>query len=286
MQHDTPTHLPFVKMHGIGNDFVVLDTAVAGMAHDWPALARAVCDRHVGIGADGLLLVAPGDGADFHMRVFNPDGSEAEMCGNGIRCFARYVYDQGMVTRSDMTISTGAGVQRVRIVTGDAGAPAVEVDMGRPEFEAARVPVIAATADVVDRPLAVGGVDLLISCVSMGNPHAVAFVDAIDAFPLDHVGPLVEQHPWFPRRTNFEVCRVLDRGHIEMRVWERGAGITLACGTGACGTMAVAFRHGLVDSHVDVRLPGGHLQLAWDGVGSVRMTGPAAYVFAGGWPLS
>jgi len=272
-------------MHGIGNDFVVLGPEAAGRSLDWQHLSRAICDRRFGIGSDGLLIVEEGTDTDFRMRMFNPDGSEAEMCGNGIRCFAKYVHDHGMSTRHELSIATGAGVQYVRLISGSDGEDAVEVNMGTPEFRAELVPVIADTPEVTDRPLQIDGETLAISCVSMGNPHAVAFVEDVDAFPLDRIGPLVEQYPWFPRRTNFEVVQVLDRGRLAMRVWERGAGITLACGTGACGVMAVARRHGYVDPVIDMRLPGGHLRLAWDGKGSIIMTGPATVVFEGVWPL-
>jgi diaminopimelate epimerase len=277
--------VPFTKMHGIGNDFVVLDPDVARRNLAWPELARAMCDRRFGIGSDGILVVEPGRETDYRMRMFNPDGSEAEMCGNGIRCFARFVHDRGLSSKTKLSIATGAGVQHVRMILHDGEVDGVEVNMGPPEFRAEQIPVIANTPEVVDRPLTVDGTNIKVNCVSMGNPHAVAFVDDLDAFPLEHVGPLVEHHPWFPRRINFEICQVIDREHMVMRVWERGAGITLACGTGACASMAVAHRHQLVDSSVDIRLPGGHLRLDWSGSGPLMMTGPAAFVYDGLWPL-
>ena len=277
--------IPFAKMHGIGNDFVVLGPDVARRSLDWSRLARAICDRRFGIGSDGMIVVDESLAADFQMRMFNPDGSEAEMCGNGIRCFAKFLYDEGMAQSGALSIQTGAGLQRVRLLLERDSVKEVEVDMGLPEFRAERIPVLSETQEVVDRPLRVDGVNLVISCVSMGNPHAIAFVNDVDAFPLERIGPLVEHHAWFPRRTNFEICQVVDQRHLAMRVWERGAGMTLACGTGASAVMAVAFRHGLVDPVVDILLPGGHLTLAWDGQGSVMMTGPATFVFHGDWPL-
>ena len=283
--------LPFLKMHGIGNDFVIVGPEDAGRELDWPRLARETGDRHFGIGHDGLLLVertAPAvAAADFRMRMFNPDGSESEMCGNGIRCFARYLYDAGLTRDTTMRIETGAGVQRVRLQT-DAGGrvQAVEVDMGAPVFAAARIPVVSELGLVERQPLVVHGRRFEISAVSMGNPHAVAFVDDVEVVPLAEVGPLVEHHPWFPRRVNFEVVSVQSRTELTMRVWERGAGITLACGSGACAVMAVARRQGMVDDRVQMHLPGGDLTLQWDGSGGVSMTGPATFVFRGEWPLN
>jgi diaminopimelate epimerase len=280
--------LPFIKMHGIGNDFLVVGPDEATRSLDWSRLARETGDRHFGVGHDGLLLVEhtdPDGPADFRMRMFNPDGSESEMCGNGIRCFAKYLYDQGLTTRETLRVQTGAGIQPVRILADGRRAQAVEVDMGTPIFEATRIPVLTDQAVVEQQPLAVGGYNFAVTCVSMGNPHAVAFVDDVAAVPLERLGPLVEHHPWFPRRVNFEVAVVQSRGELTMRVWERGAGITLACGSGACAVAAVAHRLGLVDDSVDVHLPGGDLRLTWNGEGSVRMTGTATDVFRGEWPL-
>jgi len=278
--------LPFVKMHGTGNDFVLIGPEHSGMALDWPGLARATGDRHFGIGHDGLLLVERDDAADFRMRMLNPDGSESEMCGNGIRCFSKYVFDNGLARASELTIRTGAGIQKVRVLVDGGQAAAVEVDMGVPIFEAARIPVISDCAVVVNQPIAIDGWQFAISCASMGNPHAVAFVENVDRVPLELLGPKVEHHGWFPRRVNFEVATVKARDEVVMRVWERGAGITLACGSGACAVMAVAHRRGLVGDQARIRLPGGDLQLQWDGRHEMRMTGPASFVFRGEWPLS
>jgi diaminopimelate epimerase len=281
--------LPFIKMHGLGNDFVVVGPEDAGRELDWPRLARETGDRHFGVGHDGLLLVERGTtaAAEFRMRMFNPDGSESEMCGNGIRCFAKYLYDVGLTHAETMRIQTGAGVQQVRLLIDGAGAEvrAVVVDMGVPVFAAERVPVLSERVVVEREPLSVDGHRFEISAVSMGNPHAVAFVEDVQSIPLERVGPLVERHPWFPRRVNFEVVSVQARDELTMRVWERGAGMTLACGSGACAVMAVAHRLGLVDDVVVIHLPGGDLSLQWDGTGSVAMTGPATYVFRGEWPM-
>jgi diaminopimelate epimerase len=280
--------LRFIKMHGIGNDFVVVGPDDAGRPLDWPGLARATGDRHLGVGHDGLLLVErtmPPAAAEFRMRMFNPDGSESEMCGNGIRCFAKYLYDAGLTAATTLQIQTGAGIQRVRLLTDGPTVAAVEVDMGVPVFEAARVPILSKKPVVEQESLTVDGYQFTINGVSMGNPHAVALVDDVQAVPLERLGPLVEHHPWFPRRVNFEVVSVQSPRELTMRVWERGAGLTLACGSGACAVMAVARRLGIVDDVVEMHLPGGDLTLRWDGRGGVLMTGAAAYVFRGEWPL-
>jgi diaminopimelate epimerase len=281
--------LSFIKMHGIGNDFVVVGPEDAGRELDWPRLARQTGDRHFGVGHDGLLLVErvppAASEADFRMRMFNPDGSESEMCGNGIRCFAKYLYDAGLTRDLQMRIATGAGIQQVSLLTDGDRVQVVEVDMGVPDFEPARIPVLSTLERVERQPLLVADQHLAVSAVSMGNPHAVSFVDDVEQFPLTVVGPLVEHHPWFPRRVNFEVVSVQSRSELTMRVWERGAGITLACGSGACAVMAVARAQGMVDDKVRMHLPGGDLILHWDGTAGVHMAGPATYVFKGEWPL-
>ncbi|GIW08894.1 MAG: diaminopimelate epimerase [Dehalococcoidia bacterium] len=275
-------------MHGIGNDFVLVDARE--MDADWPALARAMCDRHFGVGGDGLILVLPSDRADLRMRMFNPDGSEAEMCGNGIRCYAKFVLDDGLVSPRDaLTVETGAGVLQLEAHRRDGHVDSVTVDMGAPRFEPADIPVDTALVSgerVVDYPLEVDEQTIPVTCVSMGNPHAVTFVERdVWSIPLETLGPKVEHHPFFPRRVNFEVAHVRGRKQIDLRVWERGAGLTLACGTGACATAVAARLHDLVDEEVEVCLPGGPLTIRWDG-GSVLMRGPAALVFRGDWPLN
>lgn len=274
-------------MHGTGNDFVMIDGR--GMPErDWSGLAQRMCDRHFGVGADGLILLAPSGIADLRMRMWNPDGSEAEMCGNGIRCFTKLALEQGIVSsRDECSAETGAGVLTLRPVWQGNRVQAVEVNMGAPIFEPETVPVaIPASPDgwVHDYPLRVNGTSLPIACVSMGNPHAVHFTDEDpDGFPLAELGPKVEHHELFPRRINFHVAKVQDRTHIKMRTWERGAGMTLACGTGACATAVAARRLGLTDGSVEVKVPGGALTIRWPRDGEVFMTGPAEVVFEGEW---
>jgi diaminopimelate epimerase len=264
----------FIKMHGLGNDFVVLDPSQTG-DQDWPELARRMCDRHFGIGADGLLGVLASTSADFRMRMFNPDGSEAEMCGNGIRCFGKHVHDTGLWSTSTLTVDTLAGLQRLRLRLQNGQVDSVEVDMGAPHTPASEQRLA----------LHVNGEDLSLTQVSMGNPHAVAFLEThVDNYPLTTIGPLVERDPAFPQRTNFEIVNVLSRDRIRLRVWERGAGITLACGTGACAAGVAARLRGHTDECVTVQLPGGDLRIDWPGPGeSVLMTGPATTVFTGDW---
>ncbi len=286
-----PETLPFWKMHGTGNDFVLAeaDTATATDA-EWAAEAIRVCDRHFGVGADGLILVLPSTVADFRMRVFNPDGSEAEMCGNGIRCFVKYCFDRGLVDREGdtgaMTVETGAGILEARATHGpDGDVTHVRVSMGAPVFEPAAVGVaIEQPAPVLDLPMEVAGTRLGVTLVSMGNPHAVTFLDRPTAeFDLETHGPAASTHALFARGTNFEVVQVRDRSHLDMRVWERGAGPTLACGTGACAAVVAARLHGYVDGDVEVQLPGGPLRIEWDGSGPVFLSGPATFVFASEW---
>lgn len=275
--------MEFVKMHGVGNDFVIVD-ARHKTDGAWPALAQAMCDRHFGIGSDGLILVLPSASADLRMRMFNPDGSEAEMCGNGIRCFAKYAHDNRLVERPEIAVETAAGIKRIAVHAKGAEADTFTVSMGVPCLAGPEIPVAAAISPVVDYPLVVAGSELPVTCVSMGNPHAVFFTaDEPAAFPLATVGPQVEHHPFFPSRVNFEVCHVERPDRLIVRVWERGAGLTLACGTGACAVAVAARLKGLTGDHTVVALPGGELQIAWDGHGEVLMTGPAEYVCRGQW---
>jgi diaminopimelate epimerase len=279
--------MKFVKMHGIGNDFVMVDAR--GEQKPWADLAVKMCDRHMGIGADGLILVLPSEGADLRMRMFNPDGSEAEMCGNGIRCFAKFALESGIAPRGgeQLAVETLAGLRVVQPRWQDGQVQAVRVGMGVPVFRPADIPVaVAGVEEVRGHALTVDGVNLSLSCASMGNPHAVHFLnEPVENFPLERIGPQVEHHPLFPARVNFEIVNVLDRGRLNVRVWERGAGITLACGTGACAVAAIAMHQGLVDSPVEVRLPGGALRIEWDGRpdSELFMTGPVARVYAGEW---
>ena len=276
----------FTKLHGAGNDFIVIDAR--DLARDWPKIAVAICDRHVGVGADGLLLVHPSDGADLRMGLFNADGSEAEMSGNGIRCFVKHAVDRGLAQLRDgaMTVETPAGVITAQAKLTEGRVKSVRVAMGRPRFAPQEIPVaIEAEPPLQDVSLEVEGQSLSVTCLSMGNPHAVSFSERpVDEYPLATVGPKVERHPLFPNRVNFEVARVLGRDQIEVRTWERGVGETLACGTGASAVMVAARLHGLVDDQVEMRLPGGTLALAWDGEGEVYLAGPAIEVFEGEWP--
>lgn len=271
-------------MHGIGNDFVVVDAREKSA--DWPSLAVDMCDRHFGIGADGLILILPSARADTRMQMFNPDGSEAEMCGNGIRCFAKYVLDNDIFTGETITVETGAGDLDILAHRQGESVDTVTVDMGAPRLVPGEIPVDASRVSsdrVFDYPLIVDGQTIKITAVSMGNPHAVTFVDDVASYPLDVVGPKVEHDPFFPKRVNFEIAQIVDRSRLKLRVWERGAGLTLACGTGACATVVAARLHDLVDEEVTVELPGGPLRIRWDGVGSVKMRGPAALVYEGEW---
>ena len=271
-------------MHGAGNDFVLLDLYERKMARsdeEWATLAVAICDRHFGVGADGLLLVLPSDVADARMRMFNPDGSESASCGNGIRCLGRFLNDRYRLS-SGLRVETGAGVSAISVHLDGS----VTVDMGAPLFNPIEIPTMVSGENALHVPLSIEGRSFDVNCVSMGNPHAVAFLEAneLDSYPLESVGPRVEHHELFPERTNFEICEVLDGGHMRVRVWERGAGITLACGTGACASAVIAMTLGRVQPPVTVELPGGALMVDWAEGGSVMMTGPTAYVFTGTWP--
>jgi len=275
----------FVKMHGTGNDFVLLEAQ--GDERDWPRLAQAMCDRHFGVGADGLILVLPSARADVRMRMFNPDGSEAEMCGNGLRCVAKYAVEGGLARPRDgrIDVETLAGVLAAQTSGDGRTVERVRVSMGAPRFAPAEIPVLVdVEPPIVGLPLEVAGRALRLTCLSIGNPHAVHFLDGpVAAFPLEEIGPLVERHPLFPQRVNFEVAQVLANDRIEARVWERGAGATLACGSGASAVMVAARVQGLVGSTVDITLPGGTLAIEWDGRGEVYLAGPAERVFAGEW---
>ena len=289
-----PDSLDFWKMHGAGNDFVVTAPPARPERSDagWAALAREICDRHFGIGADGLILSLPSDAADRRMRIFNADGSEAEMCGNGIRCFVKFVLDGGAVAAADgaVTVETIPGVLSTRAAFDEAGlVTRVRVSMGvpalRPQDVGARVEQQPPVLDLpLDVPLEAAGDGLRVTLVSIGNPHAVQLIEgAPGQYPLERIGPAVEHHTLFANRTNFEVVRVLDRSRIEMRVWERGVGETLACGSGAAAAVVAARLHGLVDDAVEVTVPGGALRIDWDGTSDVYLDGPATRVFEARW---
>lgn len=279
--------MKFVKMQACGNDFVVVDAR--GMQRDWSKLAIAICQRHFSIGADGLLLVVPSTVADLGMRIFNPDGSEAEACGNGLRCVAKYAWENLAAGNQELRIETLAGISRVRPYMTAGRVDRVQVSMGIPRFEAEDIPVamgqVLDITPILDYPLSVGGRELSLTFVSLGNPHAVCFwPEPVAGFPLAEAAPEVGRHSIFPQGVNFEVANMIDRGHLEARVWERGVGETLACGTGACAIAVAARLHGYCHNQVDIKLPGGTLTVDWDGEGEVLLTGPVELAFDGEWP--
>ena len=274
--------MKFTKLQATGNDFILIEAD--RMRRDWAKLSQAMCDRRFGVGSDGLILLLKSKVADFRMRMFNPDGSEAEVCGNGLRCFARYVVSSGPAdARRSITIETSAGIKTA--LPQDRGSR-FQVDMGEPRFRPEDLPVAVTVNRVpmVDYPVNVAGKKLRLTFVSMGNPHGVCFVDDVGEFTLCDIGPRVEHHELFPRRVNFEIAHVVSRREIDARVWERGAGETLSCGTGACAIAVAARLHDYVDDRVDIKLPGGTLSVKWDRKGSVYLTGPAELVFTGDWP--
>ncbi|MDF2658518.1 MAG: diaminopimelate epimerase [Paenibacillus sp.] len=272
----------FTKMHGLGNDFIVI-AGESRLPDNAASLAVSCCNRFFGIGADGLVFVLPSDRADFMMRIMNSDGSEAEQCGNAIRCVAKYVYDNGLTDKTELAIETiGAGVQPVRLQVQDGKAVSVTVDMGIPVLNGLSVPTTVDRNPVVDYPVEIDGVTFRFTAVSMGNPHCVVYVDDAAGFDLYRWGPKLEQHPLFPKRVNVEFATVRSREHIDMRVWERGAGPTLACGTGACATLVASVLKGVSGRRAVVSLKGGDLEIEWaEEDGRVYMTGPAVTVYRG-----
>lgn len=276
----------FTKWQGTGNDFVLID-CLQEPEIDYIGAAQELCDRHYGIGGDGILLVLPSDKADICMRIINADGSEAEMCGNGIRCFARYVYEAGHVKSEEFTVETGAGILVPKMIRDGQGQIAmVQVDMGEPILEGDKIPVAGYGMNrVIKEQLAVEGQTYEMTCVSMGNPHCVVFVEDAEQFPIYELGRKFENHEKFPRKTNTEFVQVLDRQHLRMRVWERGAAVTLACGTGSCATLTAAVLNGLADRKAEIQLDGGKLVVEWAENNHLYMTGPAEMVFAGVYDL-
>ncbi|MBD2862627.1 diaminopimelate epimerase [Paenibacillus oceani] len=272
----------FTKMHGLGNDFIVI-AGESRLPDNAASLAVSCCNRFFGIGADGLVFVLPSDRADFMMRIMNSDGSEAEQCGNAIRCVAKYVYDNGLTDKTELAIETiGAGVQPVRLQVQDGKAVSVTVDMGIPVLNGLSVPTTVDRNPVVDYPVEIDGVTFRFTAVSMGNPHCVVYVDDAAGFDLYRWGPKLEQHPLFPKRVNVEFATVRSREYIDMRVWERGAGPTLACGTGACATLVASVLRGASGRRAVVSLKGGDLEIEWaEEDGRVYMTGPAVTVYRG-----
>jgi diaminopimelate epimerase len=274
------SRLRFTKMHGIGNDYVYVDCFTQRVA-DPASLARRVSPRRTGIGSDGLILICPSTIADCRMEMYNADGSRGEMCGNGIRCVAKYVYDHHIARKTTLTIETDAGVKALRLQTDREPVQTVTVDMGEPVLDGPRIPV-AAEGRVVNASLEVGAETYAVTCISMGNPHCVVFRDDVDALPLAAIGPRFEHHPFFPKRVNTEFVRVITRSELRMRVWERGSGETAACGTGACAALVAAVLNDKAARRAIVHLNGGDLEIEWQASDNhVLMSGPAEEVFSG-----
>jgi diaminopimelate epimerase len=287
----------FVKMHGIGNDYVYVDCFNQPLPRDPAALSRAISDRHFGVGSDGLILICPSEKADVRMHMYNADGSEAEMCGNGVRCVARFVYDHHIARKEVLTVETGRGVLTLELDVKDGEVKSVRVNMGEPILEPGRIPTTLPGTRVVNYPLlyrsddpkcawfGAAGLDPRLTCVSMGNPHAVIYCKDVARVPLETVGPLLEHHEWFPRRINVHFVQIHRPSEVTMRTWERGSGVTLACGTGACAVVVAGALSGRTGRKLLAHLPGGDLQLEWsERDNRVYMTGPAVEVFSGEWP--
>lgn len=273
--------MKFTKMHGCGNDYVYVNLFEETIA-DPAQLSIAVSDRHFGIGSDGLITIGPSDVADFRMRIYNADGSEAEMCGNGIRCVAKYVYDHELTSQTTITVETGAGIKTLELLVENGKVTQVTVDMGEPILAPEEIPVVAEGTRVVDEPILVDGKEWRMTCVSMGNPHAVVFVDDVANLELEKYGPDFENHTRFPKRTNTEFVQVHSRTEASMRVWERGSAETWACGTGTCASVMACILNGYTDNKVLVHLRGGDLVIEYNPDNNhIYMTGPATEVFQG-----
>lgn len=275
--------LNFTKMHGCGNDYIYVDGAREKIpAKEKPELVRRLSDRHFGIGGDGVIFINPSTEADFEMEMYNMDGSRAEMCGNGIRCVAKFVYDKRLTDKTKISVISCGKIKYLDLAVEDGKVSTVKVNMGEPVLKAADIPVVSEQEQVISEKIEVGDSVYKMTCVSMGNPHAVVFVEDVAGFPLEKIGPLFEKHVRFPNHTNTEFVKVLDDKTVEMRVWERGTGETLACGTGACATVVACVLNGLTKEEVTVKLLGGNLQIKWDQeTDLVYMTGPASTVFEG-----
>ena len=274
----------FTKMQGIGNDYVYLN-GFSPLPLDLSRLSRQISDRHFGVGSDGLVVIMPSETCDFRMCMFNPDGSEAEMCGNASRCIGKYVYDKGLTTKTDLTLETLAGVKHLTLHLNGNIVERVTVDMGEPILTPQDIPVALPMSYVVSYPLEIENISFDITCVSMGNPHAVIFVDDMSRYDLHHIGALIEHYPLFPRRTNVEFVEILSPNSLKMRVWERGTGETMACGTGACASLVAAVLNGKSRRQATLHLQGGDLQIEWNEKDNhVYMTGDAVTVFEGEWP--
>ena len=282
--------MKFTKMHGCGNDYVYVD-CTKEVIPDIAATAVRVSDRHFGIGSDGLILIKSSEVADFEMDMYNADGSRGKMCGNGIRCVAKYVYDHGLTNKTEITVDTQAGIKTLQLTVCDGKVSKVRVDMGEPVLIQQEIPVKASVLGLADdrreaivaQPFTVANSSYDITCVSMGNPHCITFIDEdVRSFPLEAIGALFEKHELFPEGVNTEFVNIIDKEHLRMRVWERGSGETLACGTGACAVAVASYLNGFTGRKVDVELMGGHLEIVYDAATNhVFMTGPATEVFSG-----
>ena len=271
----------FTKMQGLGNDYVYVNCFQETIENPSEAAIK-VSDRHFGIGSDGLILIKPSEVADFRMDMYNADGSQAEMCGNGIRCVAKYVYDYGLTDQTEISVETLAGIKYLKLQIEDGKVSQITVNMGQPELNPVKIPVQAEGERVVDEPIVVNGVTYKMTCVSMGNPHCIVFIDDTENFPLEEIGPMFENHERFPKRVNTEFIQILNRNEVNMRVWERGSGETLACGTGACASAVACVLNGLTEDEITLHLLGGDLSVRWDQEENVvYMTGPAKVVFDG-----
>lgn len=275
--------MKFTKMHGIGNDYIFIN-CFKEKVNNPSELAVKMSNRHFGVGSDGLVLIMPSEAADFKMRIFNPDGSEAEMCGNAIRCVGKYVYDNKMTNKNIIKIETLAGVKVLHISTKDNKVLNVRVDMGEPILNAKDIPVITQKERFVLEEIDVDDKKYKVTCVSMGNPHAVLYVDDVKSIDIKSIGPKIENYKLFPHRINVEFVKIIDKNNLEMRVWERGAGETLACGTGACAVLVASVINEFCNRKANIKLPGGELIIEWDELDNhVYMTGPATKVFEGVW---
>lgn len=273
--------MKFTKMQGIGNDYVYVNCFEETIENP-SRVAQLISDRHFGIGSDGLILICPSEMADCRMDMYNADGSQSQMCGNGVRCVGKYIHDKGLTSKTTVTVETLGGIKTLSLHLKNGTVEAVTVDMGAPILSPAEIPVAGEGSTFIDQPVTVAGQVVHVTAVSMGNPHAVVFVEDTDALPLSEIGPAYENHPIFPERTNTEFIQVLDKQNLKMRVWERGSGETLACGTGACASLVAAVLTGKTDREATLHLLGGDLKIRWDEQdGHVYMTGPAAFVFDG-----
>lgn len=276
--------MKFVKMHGCGNDYVYVDGSKEHI-RDKEALVKRASDRHFGIGSDGVIFINPSERADFEMEMYNADGSRAEMCGNGIRCVGKFVYDFGLTQKTHITVESFGNIKYLDMSVTNGKVSQIRVNMGSPELAPERIPVRCEHAQAVDEPIEAAGHSYRMTCVSMGNPHAVVFLDDVEHLEIDKIGPAFENHERFPNRTNTEFVKVLDREHVQMRVWERGTGETLACGTGCCATAVACVLNGMTEDKITVSVLGGDIEVEWDRKENlIYMTGPAETVFAGDYP--